>query len=1405
MQPIFTAYPQFAPNQVLSSSHLNQLFDYLGEQERLTRTHLIGIGIVCGLEAELNANGTGLTISRGCGVTSAGHLVIWDEDEALEFFTPYELPEDIDYTFFDLPDGSGTYPMWALTTDRNDDPDARELNRGFLIGEDQAEGEGDEKVLILLFECQVMDNRNCTPNNCDDKGRTVETAVKPVLVRRGDLEEIRRVLAANNTGVATYYSLYQSQAARLGLPTVRAPRFDVGNSQPTTTRQLFETYQGVLSAAFLARVQAALDQAYTSLAPLLSDYPSNPFASRLTSMTFLHDGRLFDGPEVMAYQYYFDHLVTILHAYEELRAKAEELFSLCCPDDRIFPRHLVLHHFTSEGFSDELRHLWVSSPVQNRQAESRRELASLFDRLVALVGPTELPVPTNISGPGSITANTNVAELNEATVVTGNLRRVRGVTASNNRFLRNEAAFSHNAGFARNFELATLNLENRFAVLAEAVFVPARRPTLRRPIRITPSFLGKPLSLKALPYYYDPRDLLALWNYQLTRKGREGENFGFDALSWNATDDFVRRPLFYDLEPRNFLRIEGAVGQNYLAALAEVRRQVNEFRLPIDVVALRTGTLTDGLEIQDYDLHFAELEAQYATWRARLLGRLAEVAVRFYDTKILGRDRQAQPATAVALPQAPLLRRLTGYRYLRGTVGEFYEANYNQHTAAAPFTTGLDFNYFWHLLTIHTLVRLENNFSAELRNLDFDTAETALANLQGGGRFLGRLGAIGLNDAEAGGANTSARVDLEELSDQFDELITAGDLDALRALYAQYEERREEILRRQLFSGFQQEHPGLQFKAGTELGGTFILVYHGEESEDQTRPQTGRFRLTGRIIADGETLIGVSVVVVGSASGVATDIDGRFSLVVNQLPVRLRASYVGFGTREILVTREDRFLELDLTAEPPGNEETPIEGIDEGTVIADFYLPYRCCGRGAPIHIFPPEPPAPPVEQLVARSVQEGCTFSTKLPDGTPVQLAPINLAVTGGTAPYFVEDAAGNRQPLPEDAIQLADGLTLFVLDSVDQRTSLTISLLPELRIELVGEPICAENNETFSHEFIVEGGRPPYRFIDPVGTTRTVTEGQVGLVSGIASGQAFVLEIQDGFGEACLQEVQINAHTCSPGGSDCGLPCGGIATRASYPMWAQKPATQAISYQGFDFELKSFELRLESGQRLALTIQDLASLNRNIRVNFERAGALTSSTYTSAMGVIVNNIMKTVDVAINANSGLPDGERAITVSTSAARNFNRLVIENFDCHGFQMVVSVKYIETDESNGIKVERERQLVYENGRVLSSDNEQFPSFERFQIDRCDENVEPKPVCESEVKVDISRDGTTFLAQTELTNRVSFWWDVQLGEPGLATKESVDVDFAFDGTTTVVQVLMVDPVVGCFDTATSRFSQ
>ena len=54
MSDILNTYPVFERNQVLTSTQLNNLVNYLDQQNRLTRARLIGMGIVCGLEIDYN-------------------------------------------------------------------------------------------------------------------------------------------------------------------------------------------------------------------------------------------------------------------------------------------------------------------------------------------------------------------------------------------------------------------------------------------------------------------------------------------------------------------------------------------------------------------------------------------------------------------------------------------------------------------------------------------------------------------------------------------------------------------------------------------------------------------------------------------------------------------------------------------------------------------------------------------------------------------------------------------------------------------------------------------------------------------------------------------------------------------------------------------------------------------------------------------------------------------------------------------------------------------------------------------------------------------------------------------------------------------------------------------------------
>src|SRR5665811_2036418 len=90
------SYPVFEADQVLTNRHLNDLFNYLEQHDRLTRIKLIGSGIVCGLEVSVQAKDS-ITVSKGCGLTSQGYLITFCDTKFTHFinYTTRNFPDDL--------------------------------------------------------------------------------------------------------------------------------------------------------------------------------------------------------------------------------------------------------------------------------------------------------------------------------------------------------------------------------------------------------------------------------------------------------------------------------------------------------------------------------------------------------------------------------------------------------------------------------------------------------------------------------------------------------------------------------------------------------------------------------------------------------------------------------------------------------------------------------------------------------------------------------------------------------------------------------------------------------------------------------------------------------------------------------------------------------------------------------------------------------------------------------------------------------------------------------------------------------------------------------------------------------------------------------------------------------------
>lgn len=514
-------YPFFEANQVLTNVHLNQAIDYLDEQERLTRANLIGIGIVCGLEMIINAENATITITKGCGISSEGYIMVLSANKILSRYKPYVLPDEKDsgkYSPFLKWDETSLdkpkkipYDLMELVPDDEDNKiNADLLTSSILL---------DDKAVLLFLELRPDRQRNCSANNCDDQGAEIKPTVRYLLVTKTDLDEI--ITTSKSSAGPDSFDLKSVLSAQLNLPDLHLPRYNLPDSKSTTSGDVLKAFHNIFQEAQLAtQVGKALGMAYNAFRPILQSIApdGNPFADFNTQFGFL-DNDLLPTNRVRFLQNYYDFFGDLIKAYNEFRWKGITLLCACCPSDTLFPRHLMLGLITPdvpETNTAVYRHYFTPSPAGNscdKRLKERKELELLFNRLITMIK--------------QFTDDPHLSQDDPQ-------------------------------------------------------------------IRVTPSKLADiPLSDQAIPYYYQQSGtppLFTLWSAEKTRRNQANQNLSYRSDEYiPKAPAFVTNALFYDLEPYNFLRIEGHLGKNHVIVMKTLSALKTDYRLPIEIITLHTG------------------------------------------------------------------------------------------------------------------------------------------------------------------------------------------------------------------------------------------------------------------------------------------------------------------------------------------------------------------------------------------------------------------------------------------------------------------------------------------------------------------------------------------------------------------------------------------------------------------------------------------------------------------------------------------------------------------------------------------------------------------------------------------------------------------------------------------------
>lgn len=401
---IISNYPVFEGSQVLTSEQLNGMFDYLDQQNRFTRSRLIGIGIVCGLDIQLVMNQ--VILSEGIGITSDGFIVKMPQC-TMKYQRDYFLPSTVAYEAFGSYDTDNIFTqdddiiLYELLSNKPAEGHFQDLTQPFL----------EDKYLLIFLECFDRDPRSCLGKNCEDLGKERIFTTRKLAV---DQKGLNKILSKTGGGIENpFYP--DSSLTRVDL---KKPLFDPDGEECKELKSfvmhykalLYETGNtgcvhhllfgqgegtGLLQATY-SEFQPLLEPAYNYQNP----FHSNPAFAKVKSAlrSYLAGGT---GDNLKGVQQVYEFYELLIDTYHEFMDVGARIAQACCPD-KDFSLHLIIGKIVWDHAKEmdewgllgqsRYRHQFLQPKILNSQSVLLKELISLHHKILLLVESFEINV-----------------------------------------------------------------------------------------------------------------------------------------------------------------------------------------------------------------------------------------------------------------------------------------------------------------------------------------------------------------------------------------------------------------------------------------------------------------------------------------------------------------------------------------------------------------------------------------------------------------------------------------------------------------------------------------------------------------------------------------------------------------------------------------------------------------------------------------------------------------------------------------------------------------------------------------------------------------------------------------------------------------------------------------------------
>lgn len=363
LEAVTTDYAVFERDQVLTHDQLNSLAEYLDDQGRLTRTQLLGVGIVGGLQA--NVGKGAITVAKGVGVTTDGDLLGLPAERRFTHFVPYDESAPAYEPFY--VEGKMLPLLELLPANSNDKREGRPI--------EELNDRLKDFVVLAFMESYENDPDLCTGGDCDNRGRMAHNTQRFLLIGREAAEKLDSRLL---TGADIARRLPRLVAARVQLGTT------VKDKQSITTAEAFLARYRSACATTLGDVQKAISALQRAFGRVWPD--DLPTPTRWLATLERIDKSV--GESRLGVQYYHAFLKDLVATWGDLRDALFADDGVLCPEAGAFPKHLLLGSLADSSL---LRTGSYPAPWLVGGTASRQRLAFLLGKMTTMIASFALP------------------------------------------------------------------------------------------------------------------------------------------------------------------------------------------------------------------------------------------------------------------------------------------------------------------------------------------------------------------------------------------------------------------------------------------------------------------------------------------------------------------------------------------------------------------------------------------------------------------------------------------------------------------------------------------------------------------------------------------------------------------------------------------------------------------------------------------------------------------------------------------------------------------------------------------------------------------------------------------------------------------------------------------------------